>query len=209
MFYTIYKTTNHINGKFYIGKHQTKDLNDGYMGSGRLLKAAIKKYGADNFHKEILHVVQTEKEMDLLEKILVVPDPEINYNLCQGGKGGWSFINTNGLQKTEKQKESARNHNLLMRKSKEWLLGTRERHLKIIRKRMENNSWNTVICSFRNRKHSDETKKKIGKTNSLHQTGSKNSQYGTCWITNGQVNKKIKKEELDNWLELGYYKGRI
>ena len=96
MFYTIYRTTNTVNGKYYIGKHQTKNLDDGYMGSGKLLRSAIKKYGADNFHKEILHVVQTEKEMDLLEKILAVTDQEINYNLCEGGNGGWSYLNSLG-----------------------------------------------------------------------------------------------------------------
>lgn len=41
------------------------------------------------------------------------------------------------------------------------------------------------------------------------QTGKKNSQYGTCWITNGSDNKKIKKIDLDNYSEMGYYKGRI
>lgn len=95
MFYTIYKTTNLINGKFYIGKHQTKDLNDGYIGSGKLLKRAINKYGLDNFHTEILHVCESEKQMNTLEKILVVPDPELNYNLCPGGHGGFGFINNN------------------------------------------------------------------------------------------------------------------
>lgn len=38
---------------------------------------------------------------------------------------------------------------------------------------------------------------------------SKNSQFGTIWITNGQENKKIKKELLDIWIEKGYYKGRM
>ena len=37
MFYTIYKTTNKISDKVYIGKHQTKDLEDGYLGSGKML----------------------------------------------------------------------------------------------------------------------------------------------------------------------------
>lgn len=95
MFYTIYKTTNVINNKFYIGKHQTKDLNDGYLGSGKLLKRAINKHGIENFHKEILHVCESEKQMNALEKILVVPDPELNYNLCPGGHGGFGYINNN------------------------------------------------------------------------------------------------------------------
>lgn len=99
MFYTIYKTTNIINGKFYIGKHKTKNLKDGYMGSGKLLRHAMRKYGIENFHKEILHVCESEKQMNALEKILVVPDKEINYNLCDGGKGGWSYLNKQFLEK--------------------------------------------------------------------------------------------------------------
>lgn len=39
--------------------------------------------------------------------------------------------------------------------------------------------------------------------------GAKNSQFGTCWITNGKENKRIKKEKLDDYIILGYYKGRI
>ena len=48
MFYTIYKVTNKLNSKYYIGKHQTLDLDDGYMGSGKLIRYAVKKYGKDN-----------------------------------------------------------------------------------------------------------------------------------------------------------------
>jgi hypothetical protein len=95
MFYTIYKTTNLVNGKFYIGKHKTKDLSDGYVGSGKLLKYAINKHGLENFHTEILHMCKSEKEMNILERILVVPDTETNYNLCPGGEGGFGFINSN------------------------------------------------------------------------------------------------------------------
>ena len=62
MFYTIYKTTNNINGKWYIGYHSTKDVNDDYLGSGRDLKKAIKKYGIKNFSKEILFVFNSAEE---------------------------------------------------------------------------------------------------------------------------------------------------
>ena len=66
------------------------------MGSGKLLKRAIKKYGIENFSKEILHVFDTEEEMNAKEKELVVIN-EQSYNLCEGGKGGFSYINQNGL----------------------------------------------------------------------------------------------------------------
>ena len=72
MYFTVYKITNNINGKFYIGKHQTTDLNDGYMGSGKLLLQDISKYGKENFTKEILFIFETEEEMNTKEKELVV-----------------------------------------------------------------------------------------------------------------------------------------
>ena len=65
--------------------------------------------------------------------------------------------------------------------------------------------WRT---SFKNKNHSEDTKKKIGLKNSRN-IGKLSSQFGTCWITNGKINKKINKKELDIWVEKGYYKGRI
>lgn len=105
MFYTIYKITNNINSKFYIGKHQTVDLQDGYMGSGKLIKLAIEKHGLENFTKEILHVFSTEEDMNNAEKDLVVLS-ELSYNLCEGGKGGFSHINNTGIPKFKGKKHT-------------------------------------------------------------------------------------------------------
>ena len=93
-YYTIYKVTNKLNGKFYIGKHQTKKLNDHYYGSGKKLLAAIKKYGKENFSKEILFVFETEQEMNDKEKELITEEfvkrPD-TYNVGVGGEGGPHF----------------------------------------------------------------------------------------------------------------------
>ena len=58
----IYKTTNLLNGKIYIGQHATENLNDGYLGSGVILQKAFDIYGRENFTREILKMVDGSKE---------------------------------------------------------------------------------------------------------------------------------------------------
>lgn len=94
IYYTIYKTTNRINGKFYIGKHQTTNPYDNYLGSGRGIRYAIKKYGKENFVKEVLHIFETEDEMNLKEKEILTDEfvsSKLNYNKGVGGEGGPQF----------------------------------------------------------------------------------------------------------------------
>jgi len=103
-YYTIYKITNNINGKYYIGKHITENLNDSYMGSGKLIKKAIEKYGIENFTKTILYCCNNEKEMNLMENSLINLEDNNIYNLQPGGIGGFSYINENNLANTENLK---------------------------------------------------------------------------------------------------------
>jgi len=88
MKYIIYKITNNINRKIYVGYHSTKNIDDGYMGSGKLIKRAIEKYGIDCFSKEILSIFDTKEEAESEEKRIVDRDftlREDTYNLSIGG----------------------------------------------------------------------------------------------------------------------------
>jgi hypothetical protein len=109
MFYTVYQIVNKINGKVYVGKHITNNLYDDYMGSGKLICRAIKKYGHDCFYKTIVGVYDNESLMNAAEKFMVAYDPDTTYNLCEGGRGGWGYVNRTGLNVSKTQKNIARN----------------------------------------------------------------------------------------------------
>lgn len=92
MYHFIYKTTNLVNGKIYIGKHSSKTLDDNYLGSGVVLQKAILKYGRENFKREILELFDTSDEALIRESEIVTKEfinrPDV-YNAKPGGKGGW------------------------------------------------------------------------------------------------------------------------
>lgn len=92
MNYIVYKTTNLCNGRFYVGVHGTSnpDVFDGYLGTNRLLKAAVKKYGKENFKRETLvDCFEDFEEAYSIEAMLVkTKDEDLrSYNLVPGGFG--------------------------------------------------------------------------------------------------------------------------
>ena len=89
-YYGLYKITNLVNGKMYIGQHVTDNLDDGYMGSGKIIKMALQKYGKDNFRKEWLGFYEDADELNYME-LVYVDDTWVSradtYNISLGGGG--------------------------------------------------------------------------------------------------------------------------
>jgi hypothetical protein len=89
--YLVYKITNKLNQKTYIGVHKTDNLDDGYMGSGLAIKAAIRKHGRENFKKEVLFITEDKSSAYGLERKLTVDfASRDNYNMKLGGIGGFT-----------------------------------------------------------------------------------------------------------------------
>lgn len=206
MFYTIYKITNKINDKFYVGMHKTHNLNDGYMGSGKLIKRAIKKYGGENFAKEILHIFDNEEDMKNKEKELVVLS-EISYNLCEGGKGGFGYINSNEELVVKRDAKENKKKGYLANKNNM----TKPKNInpenisKGLRKRYEEQGF---ISHWTGKKHSTETISKMKAKAAGRNYKESNPNYGKVWVTNGNDNRIIPQEKLEEYFVLGYTKGR-
>jgi hypothetical protein len=116
----LYKITNLINGKYYIGIHRGA-IDDDYMGSGKAIKEAIKKYGRSNFKKDILQEFDSiEKAWDEEQQTVteqLVNDPNC-YNLRLGGRGGWEHIDSKGDKNPMRNPDTARKVGLLVSKKR-------------------------------------------------------------------------------------------
>lgn len=104
-FNLVYKITNKINGKIYVGVHSTDIVNDSYMGSGSHIKNAIKKYGVENFEKSIIKFCDSESEAYELEKTIVTPEFILLHNVYNLREGGDRY-NGGRFLWTDEQKEN-------------------------------------------------------------------------------------------------------
>lgn len=115
MYGYIYKTTCLVTLKIYVGqKHSTKFLGEKYLGSGKLISLAIEKYGKENFKVELVQICENQEELDTQEIYWIsyydARNPEIGYNLAEGGKY-WSCGYHQGMKgktQSDYQKEQAR-----------------------------------------------------------------------------------------------------
>lgn len=199
MNYLIYKTTNLLNNKYYIGCHQTNNLNDGYLGSGKHLKYAIKKYGKNNFKFEIMYSLSSKEEMFDLERSIVNEDlvnNPLTYNLKIGGSGGNPGIvgAFKGKKHSDKTKEKQRQASLKQ-------ITTDEKRKKLsVNNAMKNDPEirKKVSESLTGRTCSDAHCKRVAEAN-----------LGTILINNGIVAKRIPKDELVKYKNTEWSKGGL
>jgi hypothetical protein len=211
VYYTIYKVTNKVNGKIYIGSHKTKDFNDNYMGSGKYLKHAFQKYDIENFTKEILYVFDTPELMYAKEAELVNEEfiAESNtYNLKVGGFGGFDYINSTGknLYGMNGKTPNVKDNFSKGRQKQKFLRENDPEYSKKISKKISA-SLKGKPGTFKGKYHTDETKRIIGEKSSQHQSGKGNSQFGKRWI-HSLTEKKSKKIHKNDPLPNGWLEGR-
>lgn len=204
MYYYIYQITNLVNNKIYVGVHKTSHLDDGYMGSGKVIRHAIEKHGLENFRKDILEFFQNAKDMYAREKEIVTEEfllREDVYNLRRGGHGGFDYINS--------QEELRREKNLRARTITNRIIASRAGKANQ-KKNGINQKWlKAGRTSFLGKKHSDDSKEKMRQTHKAnkHQQGENNAHFGKIWIYNEKTFESIripKNQAIPN----GWIKGR-
>ena len=104
----IYKTTNLVNGRFYLGQKRGL-FNPKYLGSGKAIKHAINKYGRDKFKVEIIIEVSSQEILDYLEKMVIMGHrksfgPRNLYNIADGGGGAGNY----GQKSSEETRQKLR-----------------------------------------------------------------------------------------------------
>lgn len=204
MHYYLYEIKNTVNDKIYVGVHKTKSLDDGYMGSGKVISNAIRKYGIENFTKTILETFDNPVDMFDREKEVVNDEflarPDV-YNLRRGGTGGFDYVNTlkTDAERTRVGKlgQQAIRDKKLNRYAPGYVSRFADKELQ--KKLLARAIAPTAVAKRK------ETYKRIG-----HSQGQLNSQFGTCWMFCDWLEKniKIKKELVPYYLDQGWSKGR-
>jgi len=204
MYYYVYQITNLINGKIYIGKHKSSKhpADNGYYGSGKQITAAIKKYGIENFKKEVLHFCSSMEEMSDKEAEIVTEDfvkRKDTYNMHKGGPGGWDHYNgtkQHSVNSSKGGKKRAQDPDNPFY-SKEW-------------QKTFNSMSNPEIVRMINQKaNSPEAIKKKKETfkKIKHSQGEKNSQFGRIWISN-ILTKEVKRIRINDIIPDGWVRGK-
>lgn len=195
MFYYMYQIKNKVTGKIYVGVHKTSNIDDGYMGSGKVIRAAINKHGIENFEKTILETFESSEEMFRREKEIVNEDflsREDVYNLRRGGTGGFDYLNKTGQNNSAKQYlKGGQTYALRLEKDEEFRKAESERKSALNRQQYANGRVSVFKDSVLQKELSDRAKQ---------------VNLGSMWINNSTHEQKIKKTDP---MPDGWVKGRL
>ena len=111
MHHIVYKITNLLNNKYYIGKHSTNNINDNYMGSNEQLSIDMDRFGAQNFVREVLFEGSTAEEALEMEARLITSNDILSdrcYNKAPGGFGGWGRTSAQNYSREQDEQEFKR-----------------------------------------------------------------------------------------------------
>jgi hypothetical protein len=185
--------------------HSTDNLNDGYLGSGKRLWNSIKKHGKVNHSIEILEHYGSREDLKKREVELVnedcIKDP-MCMNLVLGGSG---FAGDDHTYDCAKKGSNAAKLKL----ETDLVFKEQMRNLHSEQMTQHHKDGKIRYDTFTGKSHSEETKKIIREKKIGSGIGDTNSQYGTCWVTKDGLNKKIKKEHIEDHYNNGWVKGRI
>ena len=204
MYGYVYITVNLINGKKYIGQHKGT-FNPNYLGSGKLIRRAIKKYGKESFTVSILEYASTREKLNELEISYIEKlksSGEEHYNLAKGGNCIGSIYDY--MTKEEIEEHKRKISNTLRNKKIEYSKEEKEKRSK---RAIERNKSNFMkeICVKRN-------KERVWKKETLlkmHKRMENNKiNLGKKYVNNGIERKMILKEELDAYLKNGWSLGK-
>jgi group I intron endonuclease len=205
----VYRTTNLISGKFYIGKDKYNNPN--YIGSGVKLKDAIKSYGKHNFIKEILEHCNSYERLNQREKHWIEEhnstNPSVGYNISTGGDGGDNFTNHPNKElyrakisvasiKTNKKLVGKRRDDTLKLWQKE---SFRENVKRGIKKAMQKEGYKT---KWEKINKEAQNRPEVRKKKSEVQTGSRNSRWLGRVVVIDSEGKESKYETAKNAAEV-------
>jgi len=212
----IYLTTNLVNGKKYIGLDMNND--DNYFGSGVHIKRAIKKYGKNNFTKQILEICNNREELLISEKKWILEYDAVQskdfYNVHEGGIGGdiTQYMSEDEISDWKKNIS-------IGKKGKTKGVPLTDKNKKGISEGLKKYYKNGGVAPLQGKKRDDETKRKISESNKgkeftkEHLTnlkksfegrdynGEKNPFYGKGHLISGDKNPMYGKTFYDVWVE--------
>jgi len=161
-YFYIYKTTCKVNGKIYIGQHISKRLNDSYIGSGKAFRNAVKKYGKENFIKEIIEYCSCQLDLNEREIYHIKQFNSLypnGYNLTKGGDGNFGWI------PSDEVKQKIREAHIGFKYSPEFCIKrselTKGPKNPNYAKKMSEETKEKIRNSIKGFRHSEETKKKL------------------------------------------------